>query len=48
MDLFQWTCWETDGEGVSPDISCLILAQVANALAYCHAHGVLHRDVKVR
>lgn len=34
------------GEALGWKSACRLLAQAADALAYCHAHGVTHRDVK--
>ena len=46
MELLPGGTLTTRRRGLSPEGACAVGLAAAEALAYAHANGVLHRDVK--
>lgn len=45
-DLFDWLAKQPEGR-FQPHVACDLVRSMLLALAHCHAHGIVHRDVKL-
>lgn len=43
-----WSALEDAGQGLEPSLMWSLCSQVAQALAYCHSSGIVHKDVKTQ